>query len=251
MSKSRDFRSYDEDRRQLSVAEWEDILQDDNLTMEACLDVIKVIFDAPNHALNAGDVAKKLGYSSHATVTRKVVNWAKKIMEAYDLPVGKEKDSKYWPLFFYGKDGHPFWWQLKPELAEAVELVCAFSEPLESVVTTVSATEGKKRQYYVVRYERKPENRAAAIRLSKAKSGELCCSVCGFNFEKTYGDLGAGFIEVHHIKPLFDYDEEVKIDPAADLICLCSNCHSMIHREKYSVLEPEVLKAIVDGRRQC
>ncbi len=28
------------------------------------------------------------------------------------------------------------------------------------------------------------------------------CKGCGFDFEKTYGDLGKDFIHVHHITPL-------------------------------------------------
>jgi 5-methylcytosine-specific restriction enzyme A len=58
--------------------------------------------------------------------------------------------------------------------------------------------------------------------------GELKCEVCEFDFEKTYGDLGKGYIECHHIIPLsnFQVNKETKLD---DLALLCSNCHRMIH----------------------
>ena len=49
-------------------------------------------------------------------------------------------------------------------------------------------------------------------------------------FAKTYGDLGKEFIEVHHLHPVSEGVREV--NPVEDLIPLCSNCHSMIHRQE-------------------
>ena len=40
-------------------------------------------------------------------------------------------------------------------------------------------------------------------------------------------------------------DEEVVIDPKTDLICLCPNCHRMVHRYKDKVLTLEELKGIL------
>lgn len=34
------------------------------------------------------------------------------------------------------------------------------------------------------------------------KNGRLYCELCGFDFEKVYGELGRGFIEGHHINPV-------------------------------------------------
>ncbi|MBR3918614.1 MAG: HNH endonuclease [Clostridia bacterium] len=70
--------------------------------------------------------------------------------------------------------------------------------------------------------------------------------VCGFDFEKTYGDLGKDFIEVHHTKPLFSLEEEVKINPRTDLVCVCSNCHRMIHRKRDSIISIDELKKIIN-----
>jgi 5-methylcytosine-specific restriction enzyme A len=58
------------------------------------------------------------------------------------------------------------------------------------------------------------------------------CRVCGFSFEAVYGELGAGFIEAHHLRPISTLEENVAIpiDPGADFAVLCSNCHRMIHR---------------------
>ena len=64
--------------------------------------------------------------------------------------------------------------------------------------------------------------------------------VCGFDFEKVYGKNGAGFIEIHHLKPISSYNGEHIVIPTEDLCPLCSNCHSMVHRRRpipYSIDE--------------
>jgi len=87
----------------------------------------------------------------------------------------------------------------------------------------LEATEGMMKEVVFFRRQR---NRA--IRNQCAARDNYTCQVCGFNFEREYGERGKEFIEVHHLKPLSSYDDEhdVKLD---DLISLCSNCHSMIH----------------------
>jgi len=54
------------------------------------------------------------------------------------------------------------------------------------------------------------------------------CQVCGIRFDKTYGKIGADFIEIHHLGPATDTRES--FDPVGVAIPLCPNCHSMIHR---------------------
>lgn len=52
----------------------------------------------------------------------------------------------------------------------------------------------------------------------------------GGNFEE-YGSLGKGYIHVHRIIPIFDFDEEHPIDPINDLCPVCPNCRAMLHRK--------------------
>lgn len=56
------------------------------------------------------------------------------------------------------------------------------------------------------------------------------CAVCGIDFEKVYGELGKGFIHVHHTVPIHTIGEEYTINPGKDLIPVCPNCHAMLHR---------------------
>ena len=61
------------------------------------------------------------------------------------------------------------------------------------------------------------------------EKGKLECEACGFDFEAQYGSIGAGFIECHHLTPLFNF-ETTKRTMLDDLILVCSNCHRMFHR---------------------
>jgi hypothetical protein len=57
----------------------------------------------------------------------------------------------------------------------------------------------------------------------------FACTVCHFDFGKTYGKLGAGFIECHHIKPVSKMKSGEKTQ-LSDLSAVCANCHRMLHR---------------------
>ena len=85
--------------------------------------------------------------------------------------------------------------------------------------------EGATTKVRVNRFERNPAARRACI----AHYGPKCV-VCGFDFEEIYGELGKGFIEVHHLTPLADVDGSYEVDPVRDLRPVCSNCHAIIHR---------------------
>ena len=96
------------------------------------------------------------------------------------------------------------------------------------------------------RYERDPrlisEKKKAA-----ASAGRLICEVCSFDFEQTYGDLGAAFIEVHHTKPVAQMLPRSKTK-LTDLALLCSNCHRMAHRRREPLTLDEIKLAISCSR---
>jgi 5-methylcytosine-specific restriction enzyme A len=85
--------------------------------------------------------------------------------------------------------------------------------------------EGAKRSVTVNVYERDPAARMRCIRRWGSN-----CIVCGFDFKAEYGELGEGYIHVHHLKPLGEIGEEYELDPENDLRPVCCNCHAMLHR---------------------
>ena len=87
--------------------------------------------------------------------------------------------------------------------------------------------EGRPKTITTKTYDRSPRAREACI-----EHHGYNCAVCGFNFGKVYGDLGDGFIEVHHLQQIADQGEEHLVDPVKDLRPVCSNCHRMLHKER-------------------
>ena len=80
--------------------------------------------------------------------------------------------------------------------------------------------------------ERDPRAVAAAKNLFKLKhNGKLFCEICNFDFGKTYGEIGDGYIEAHHKKPISKMNPG-DITKIEDFLMVCSNCHSMLHRGK-------------------
>lgn len=77
------------------------------------------------------------------------------------------------------------------------------------------------------------------------KNGKLDCEVCGFDFKVVYGDIGIGFIECHHRKPLFELNEETETT-LDDLALVCANCHRMLHSD-LDTLSIESLKGRINN----
>lgn len=98
----------------------------------------------------------------------------------------------------------------------------------------VPITEGSPRLSLHCSYER---SRIARDKCLKYHGDS--CAVCGMNFGEVYGDSAAGFIHVHHLKPMSEINSEYVIDPKEDLRPVCPNCHAVIHlrKEPYSIRE--------------
>ena len=76
--------------------------------------------------------------------------------------------------------------------------------------------------------------RAAALE-HFTHNGHIYCDCCHFEFPAYYGaEYGKSCIEIHHIKPLFSY-EDTDVDTTigealANLLPVCPNCHRVIHK---------------------
>ena len=93
--------------------------------------------------------------------------------------------------------------------------------------------------------ERNPKLRADKINATLKQHGCLACEVCEFDFERTYGERGRNYAEVHHVTPL--HVSGPTTTRLRDLAVLCANCHRMIHRgERW--LSPAELRELVRSR---
>lgn len=98
-----------------------------------------------------------------------------------------------------------------------------------TILTKKLYEEGKLKLETHLKRERNSKVVKDAKRLFFNKNKRLYCELCGFDFEKVYGELGKNFIEGHHIKPISDMDEGGDVNNVEDIKMLCSNCHRIVH----------------------
>lgn len=150
-----------------------------------------------------------------------------------------DKDGKQGSLSNSFRRVHEEWERRSDEELEAFVLALLRGMPLAShqdVPLPEARTEGGQKVFISVRYERDPGLRRQALAIHG-----LACMACGFEFEKAYGELGAGYAEVHHMIPLAEAATR-RTDPGTDLAVLCANCHRMVHRRREVCLSLDELK---------
>ncbi|MBB5829790.1 HNH endonuclease [Micromonospora carbonacea] len=106
----------------------------------------------------------------------------------------------------------------------------------------MSAREGGVTLRAHLRRERNPKLRRQKLADAKRRGVAIACEVCGFDFQRVYGDRGRDYIECHHRTPLHVSGETHT--RLSDLALICSNCHRMAHRGS-PWLTVEQLKALV------
>lgn len=238
----------------ITVDEWKDMLCNPTIFDANSLDVILKWYKEPNHKASNSYIQNK--YFPHLKSVRyngiirglgiRII----KYLNRFEVLQTTGTGNSYFIIPFEGwKDGSHFVWKLRTELAQAIRtsslingLYSDAEDDLLSIVQT-NTREGRKISYYTTKYERNVKYRDAAIQIH----GTICMA-CGFNFARTYGELGKDYIEVHHTTPLYTLDEETTIDPAHDLACLCANCHRMIHRKRDNILTVQQLKSIIQNQ---
>jgi 5-methylcytosine-specific restriction enzyme A len=136
---------------------------------------------------------------------------------------------------------------IPPETAKRLEeiwtqLTGRRLNPVKVTETPELLIEGMKRSRSTVAYERNSNAREACL-----QHHGRSCTVCGMNFQDSYGEIGQGFIHVHHIVPISQIGESYQVNPEKDLAPVCPNCHAMLHRRMppYSIQE---LRNILDEK---
>ncbi len=145
------------------------------------------------------------------------------------------KDTLKWGIVFTG---------LILSLLDIVPLNTADEPEDKTDDTLVGYEEGRKVKLLSNRYERNPINRCICLQNKGYR-----CSVCGFDFEEQYGEIGKSFIHVHHIIPVSQMGEGYVVDPIKDLVPVCPNCHAMMHRTDPPMSVKELRDCISQNRK--
>ncbi|CAC9494417.1 hypothetical protein [uncultured Gammaproteobacteria bacterium] len=113
---------------------------------------------------------------------------------------------------------------------------------------STTITEGTQAIVKTKVYERSNKLREKAIQFYTVDD-RIKCQACCFDFEDFYGEYGKNFIEIHHQKPVFQFDgddlERTIEEALKNVIPICSNCHRMIHRKRDNPLSLKQLKDYV------
>jgi hypothetical protein len=103
--------------------------------------------------------------------------------------------------------------------------------------------EGGIREITLELRKRDPRLRAQAL----AEYGHVC-RACKCDFVDIYGELGEGYIEVHHLVPLSEPGGTRK-STVKEVDVVCANCHRMLHRTDRVPISVDDLRTIIERRR--
>lgn len=236
----------------ITTDEWKEMLVNDDIFTVDSLKMLNYWYEQTDYMATSKEIMDKyqLNYKS-SPFNGTVIGLGKRIIKYLNRfeVIGTDGNKSYFILPFEGwhenfSSSGRFVWKIRSELVQAIEELKLFEDvtetyddDLQNIGIIEKRADGKVKVSYTTKYERDKRNRRLAIKLHGTK-----CEICGFDFEKIYGERGKGFIEVHHIKPLYENQKEIIITPEKDLICVCSNCHRMFHRKKDRVPTPKELK---------
>lgn len=116
--------------------------------------------------------------------------------------------------------------------------------PLDEIVREGRVQTGNRNVY-----ERSRRLRSAAIE-AHIHDGKLYCDCCNFEFGSFYGSYyGISCIEIHHIKPLFMYEDDDIMRTIEqclpNMIPVCPNCHRVIHKNHIGIDELPIFKQTI------
>ena len=118
--------------------------------------------------------------------------------------------------------------------------------PIPQAIPETYSESGIGKKVLVNKYERNPVARRKCLEIHGNS-----CVICGFNAARIYGSDFEGKIEVHHIVPINEINQDYKVDPVTDLLPVCPNCHTMLHSKLNTGDYPtvEILKKLVSTKK--
>jgi len=228
---------------ELSKEQYKNALKADGVLKDGNLELLNFLFSATLCEATAPEITAALGYGNKPGPANAILgNLGKRISKhlGIELPERQNNSPGWWQLIAHGEQRtEGFVWRLREELIDALielDLIDDFAEKLfpETVPGGYELEEGSVKPVNVNAYERNPAARKLCIQFYGCS-----CIVCGFDFFKKYGNLGQGFIHVHHLLEISAIGKKYKVNPVKDLRPVCPNCHSMLHQKRpaYSIEE--------------
>lgn len=120
------------DNMYLTVDEWIDALEDENLIDSKMLNVLEILYDSDDHISCFRDISRQraeTGFPDEKSYNKNIIDTSKRLKEHFNKTAlyNKDDEEEYWSRLFYGefkryKDGDRlFYITLREELIEALE----------------------------------------------------------------------------------------------------------------------------------
>jgi|TARA_B100002003_G_C13984183_1_gene475841 hypothetical protein len=251
--------------KNLTKTDFIKVLTDPKINSEKAVEIFRVCYGFEYHRGTPTGIMKRFNkkFQAFQGATRSLAVQMHK--QGFDIErTDKEDNTKYVGIFFnfHGKSGgenkNLYIVEVKQPIINAMEELGLLDgidnesfieernvliEETEFPDNNIEAEEGKKllKKHYV--RERNPKIINNAKKLYLKRCGELVCEVCGFSFEKVYGDRVKNYIEGHHKKAISEM-KPGDTTKAEDIAMLCSNCHRTIHA-KWPYISVQELKNII------
>lgn len=194
--------------------------------------VLKKLYEFSFCIATSREIGKRLGQKT-ITINSKFGKIGHAVADVLNIvPAGRRSGtSMWWSVLADGvPDRNGFNCKLKDNLVAAISELGLFHEPQyypdDVDIRKEEYPEGWLKRVMVNAYERNEQARSVCI-----EQLGLNCHVCNVNFEEKYGEIGKGFIHVHHKVKVSDYKgKKYQIDSIKDLVPVCPNSHAMMHR---------------------
>jgi 5-methylcytosine-specific restriction protein A len=220
-----------QDLIKITKEQWISLLKDEEIVTKKDFRLLEVMYDCYGCNVTGKQLAQNLGMP-HPPLNHQVGELGKRIAKKLEIQASSLQygGPKWWSVPFCGKKTREgYCWKLRPELHQAMRQIKEITIPEEIARENHEQFyEGAKTQIYVNSYERNRDARDKCVSHYGAK-----CIICGFDFEKTYGEIGRNVIHVHHLIPLHEIGAKYEVNPIEDLRPVCPNCHVIIHKSNH------------------
>ena len=171
----------------ITKEQYKQALSSGNTLKGRSVELLNMLYNAPNCEATAPQLAEMLGHSSFHPVNALIGNLGKRIAKSINLNLpGREDNSPGWWKVVACGEQRPegFTWRIQDKLADALfELGLLQDNDAKLYPEVISPTapliEGKKKQVFVNAFERNGAARTLCLKHYGAQ-----CSVCGFDFQK-------------------------------------------------------------------
>lgn len=190
----------------------------------------------PNHTITCSQMARLFAWQNFSAANLHYGRLGKRVMDALDVYSEVSLDS----LVKMQDSDTGVLWILRPQVVKALEHLGIMDSKLKEAFSEEDPVEQTYREGGSVRIEVNVYERSSgAWRRCLEKHGTSCV-IRNFDFGMIYGATAAGFIHVHHLKPLSEVNADYVCNPELDLIPVCANCHAVIHMRNPPFLPQEV-----------